>query len=144
MLVFQRRLFSRSTFQLSLDVHGGQFVHGKIMLCEIRAPKTAMRLLACTVTARPSAECRQTADVDAVVYLISWSQACGSNNKLSAANSSPPQSTALLFCKNFISHPLEPLGNASIWSQTIITQLCLNDVLFTKRYICVNCMAEKN
>lgn len=57
MLVFRRRLFFGPTFQLSLEVHSGQFVHGKMILFEICALKTAMLLLACTVTAQPSVEC---------------------------------------------------------------------------------------
>lgn len=56
MLVFQGRLFSGLTFQLSLEVPSGQFVHGKMILFEICALKTAMLLLAGAVTAQPSVE----------------------------------------------------------------------------------------
>lgn len=56
----------------------------------------------CTVCSRVSDRLQTSG---AVVYLINWSQACGSNDQLNTANCTPPKSTALRFFQNFnISH----------------------------------------
>lgn len=129
MLVFQRRLFFWTDFPIKVSsawwaicTWENDFIGN---LCSENCYAIVGMYGDCT-DFRGVSDRLQTSE--AVVYLINWSQACGSNDKLNVAICILPRSITLLF-------PSSILIYHSLWGQIIIAWLFLNGFLFIRRYI---------